>query len=194
VKLVPELIAGQSIPGTRWTVIARVPHIKRRYLCRCECGREKEVDGYLLTHGGSLSCGCLRDERTRETCCTHADSKSAEYKIWAGIVKRCYDSNATSYPRYGGSGVTMSPLWRHDYEAFLAHVGRRPSQKHSIDRYPNKNGNYEPGNVRWANPFEQGENMTTNVLVEAHGELLTISAWSRKTGIKRPTISERRRA
>lgn len=81
----------------------------------------------------------------------------AEYGIWAGIIKRCENRNNHAYPRYGGRGIGICAEWRHDFPAFLAHVGPRPSPVHSVDRI-NNDGNYEPGNVRWATPTDQARN------------------------------------
>jgi hypothetical protein len=71
---------------------------------------------------------------------------------------RCYYPKASEYARYGGRGITVCDRWRESYEAFLADVGRKPSRAHSIDRFPDVDGNYEPGNVRWATAKEQADN------------------------------------
>jgi hypothetical protein len=74
------------------------------------------------------------------------------------MITRCHNPNATRYKDWGGRGITVCEEWRNNYEAFLAHIGRKPSPRHSIDRFPNNSGNYEPGNVRWATPREQNLN------------------------------------
>ena len=80
-----------------------------------------------------------------------------EYAAWRGIKCRCLNPKTRGYHRYGGRGITICAEWVDDYAAFFAHVGPRPSPKHSIDRIEN-NGNYEPGNVRWATAKEQMNN------------------------------------
>jgi hypothetical protein len=86
---------------------------------------------------------------------THGRSKTAEYLVWKSMRYRCSDPSNKSWNRYGGKGIVVCEAWREDFPAFFAHVGPRPTPKHTIDRFPNRNGNYEPGNVRWATRSEQ---------------------------------------
>lgn len=73
-------------------------------------------------------------------------------------MSRCYDPKCPKFSLYGGRGIVMHEAWRVSFAAFLADVGERPSARHSLDRYPNPDGNYEPGNVRWATNLEQRRN------------------------------------
>lgn len=77
----------------------------------------------------------------------HGMAKSAEYKIWSGIIQRCTNPKRECYDRYGGDGVTICDEWRESFVAFYRHVGPRPSKKYTLDRIKNSLG-YEPGNVR----------------------------------------------
>lgn len=88
----------------------------------------------------------------------HNRSKCPEYSCWSQLKQRCLNPNHRMYPHYGGRGVTVAPEWVHDFEAFFAHVGPRPSPKHSLDRIDNANGHYEPGNVRWTDQATQARN------------------------------------
>lgn len=81
-----------------------------------------------------------------------------EYNSWSGAKYRCFNPKGNGWKNYGGRGITMCPQWRNNFWAFFAHVGRKPSPTHSIDRYPDMNGHYEPGNVRWATKQEQARN------------------------------------
>lgn len=92
---------------------------------------------------------------------------SPEYAIWAGMIERCTNPNIRHWKDYGGRGITVCERWRgeHGFENFIQDVGRRPEGTlpsgravYSIDRFPNNDGNYEQGNVRWATPIEQANN------------------------------------
>src|SRR5882724_7257229 len=86
-------------------------------------------------------------------------SRHPLFGTWCGMISRCETSSADGYHRYGGRGITVWPPWRRDFWAFVFYMGGdKPSPEHSIDRYPDYDGNYEPGNVRWATPKEQAEN------------------------------------
>jgi len=115
---------------------------------------------------------------------------SPEYKSWSGIIQRCCNPKSPAYNRYGGRGIKVCPEWRDSFQKFLKHVGCRPTPTHSIDRIDN-NGNYEPGNVRWATIKEQAQNKRTNQKVTYNGETLCVSEWSRRLGIGGKVIGNR---
>lgn len=71
------------------------------------------------------------------------------------MKRRCYDKNAHNYQYYGAKGVTVHKAWRKSFLTFLEYMGKAPSSQHTLDRYPNPLGNYEPGNVRWATKSAQ---------------------------------------
>jgi hypothetical protein len=96
------------------------------------------------------SCGCIRNKWAITHGQTIGRESSPEYATWCRIKNRCYNPNVPEFNNYGGRGIKMSEEWLNSFELFLAHVGLRPSSKHSIDRYPDNDGNYEAGNVRWA--------------------------------------------
>lgn len=79
------------------------------------------------------------------------------YTIWRSMIYRCYDPKCNSYKHYGGRGITVCDKWRNSREQFVEDMGEKPEGNYSIDRI-NNDGNYEPGNCRWATPLEQGRN------------------------------------
>ena len=119
--------------------------------------------------------------------------KELEYNSWRGMNKRCYQASDISYGRYGGRGVTVCERWRNDYFAFLSDMGRRPTAKHSLDRFPDPHGNYEPGNCRWATSQEQSRNRRNSKRVTLDGATKTVAEWSDVLGISDMTFYSRLR-
>lgn len=136
-----------------------------RYLrCRCDCGEIREVILNSLRTGNAKSCGCAAVERFT----THGKSKIPEYKNYRNMISRCTSPKSGKYALYGGRGIKVSPLWRHDFDAFYEYMGPKPHPKSSIERI-NSNGHYEPGNVRWAEYKEQNNNTSRNIFLELDG-------------------------
>jgi hypothetical protein len=185
----------------RWTALSESPRRGacrnlRYWLCRCECGTVKEVEGVSLRQGRSTSCGCFAREVTMAVNRTHGHTAghgpTAEYRCWRHILGRCYNPSVQSFPQYGGRGIEVCPRWRSSFENFLADVGPRPSPRHSIDRI-DFNGHYEPQNVRWATAKRQANNTSRNHYISAFGERKTLQQWSEYHGIQGPTIRKRLR-
>lgn len=116
---------------------------------------------------------------------------TAEYAAWNGIKARCGNPKDKGYKNYGGRGIRVCPEWHDSFEAFLRDIGPRPSEDHSIDRYPNNDGNYEPGNVRWATWSEQCRNRRTSRRITRNGETKTLREWSLVCGILEDTVAAR---
>lgn len=120
---------------------------------------------------------------------------TAEYRAWKGMRARCMNERNVSYKHYGAKGVRVCQEWLGPggFERFLAHVGLRPSPNHSIDRYPNGHGNYEPGNVRWATIEQQNRNKGDTRMFTINGKTQCAAEWARDYGIRYDTLHMRLR-
>lgn len=143
--------------------------------CVCLCGNETIVDGSSLRLGRTRSCGCLNDEKRRET---RADGKRPNrmkyeyknerlYRIWKAMKSRCYNKNNPSYLKwYGARGICICDEWKDDFEKFQEWaLSNGYADNLSIDRI-NPDGNYEPSNCRWATASEQVQNRRCNKVEE----------------------------
>jgi len=106
---------------------------------------------------------------------------------------RCLNENSDAYFRYGGRGIKICQRWADSFEAFLEDMGPRPSLQHSIDRFPDNNGNYEPGNCRWATSKQQQRNRNITTLLSFRGESKPLTEWADLIGIRCSVIEKRLR-
>lgn len=165
----------------RLTVLHEIGGYPRKFECLCSCGNK--TDKYLSNlrnsgeRGSTKSCGCIRSETTIARNLVHGLAGTPEHEVWCGIKKRCGDKNSKDYVNYGGRGIGICAEWSESFESFLSHVGSRPSPQHSIDRFPNNDGNYEPGNVRWATRTDQNRNTRVSRMVEIDGAIKCVSEW-----------------
>lgn len=114
-----------------------------------------------------------------------------EFRCWQDIKARCLKPDHKFFEYYGGRGITICDAWKEDFAAFLAFVGPRPSPKHTIDRYPDNDGNYEPGNVRWATRKEQIDNRRSTRFVLVNGQKLPLVNVIRERGIDQSLVDGR---
>lgn len=187
---------GETYGGR--TVLARAGsdgHRNAAWLCRCRCGHESIV----IRPEQARSCrscgnrGNTARRRHNESGNRHR-AGSAEYISWQLMQDRCRNPRNKRWDRYGGRGIAVAAEWTgpDGFARFLAHVGRRPSPRHSLDRI-NCDGNYEPGNVRWSTPQEQQRNRSDNHQLTLDGSTATLAEWSERTGIARQTLTSRLR-
>lgn len=182
-------LAGQRFG--RLTAIELVAGRGRPYwMCRCDCGNTKTVSTSKLRSGNTSSCGCYRTETTRRRSFKHGRYRSDLHGIWSHMKRRCHNPRDDAYHNYGGRGIAVCERWRNSFSDWLADVGERPSPLHTIERIDN-NGNYEPGNVRWAPRAEQNSNTRKCVMLSLNGKRQSISAWERELAFKAGTIKAR---
>jgi hypothetical protein len=156
---------------------------KALWLCKCECGNETITTGKRLRKGITRSCGCIVNK--------HNMTATPTWNTWDSMMERCYRTSSKHYKRYGARGIKVHEPW-HEFVNFYRDMGKRPEGK-SLDRIDN-NGNYEPGNCRWADNFTQNNNRGNyNTLFTLNGVTKTQAEWARKLGLKDTAIQERLR-
>lgn len=128
---------------------ARTSQGKARWDCVCACGNTCTVDASNLRRGAK-SCGCEKGRKT------HGKSKQRVYRIWAGMITRCFNAHHHDYFYYGARGIRVSRSWL-NFKKFYTDMGDPPTSKHTIDRINNR-GNYSKLNCRWATMQEQSRN------------------------------------
>lgn len=163
--------------------------------CQCDCGKTTTTLGTNLRNGNKQSCGCSRGrpEHLVALNTTHGLYGHPLHKVWDSIIQRCTNPKSGSYDRYGGRGISMCEEWRHDLPAFYDYVSALPhcgEKGYSLDRI-NNDGNYEPGNLRWATSKEQQRNTRLNVMLAHNGKIQCVAAWAEELGISARTLRYR---
>lgn len=121
----------------------------------------------------------------------HGLSLTSEYRAWQTMRLRCIEPSNPAFPNYGGRGIKVCDRWLQSVEAFIEDMGPKPTPAHELDRFPNNDGNYEPGNCRWATRSDNDRNRRSNRLIEHGGETLTLVAWAERYGIAAGTLRMR---
>lgn len=110
--------------------------------------------------------------------------------VWRAMLDRCYNPARTNYKHYGARGIEVCQRWRDSFEAFCEDMGVKPGSWHSLDRIDN-DGNYEPGNCRWAAPEVQQNNKRNTRLATFNGKTQTMSQWCRELRVSKGTMHYR---
>lgn len=157
----------------------------------CECGKQVTLWPYNVTRGGTQSCGCLRRERYAEWAASlpPRTSNTPTWISWHAMRERCRRQNNKCFDLYGGRGIKVHPEFD-TYESFLSHMGPRPSLQHSLDRI-DPEGDYAPGNCRWATATEQARNTRFNRRITYNGETRCIAEWAEILGVGAPMLYQR---
>lgn len=151
-----------------------------RWSCQCDCGGLLTVFAHSLRSGDTQSCGCLQKESVVARSVRHGKFGTKVYSAWNGMRFRCQNPRAQNWARYGGRGIAVCERWQ-TFENFYADMGDPPPGT-SLDRI-DVDGNYEPGNVRWATATVQQRNLRRSVLVEFNGQSKTLPDWAEEIGI-----------
>ena len=171
----------KDMTGQKFDRLTVIKYIGRfKWLCICDCGNKHACYGADLRQGKVKSCGCLRNERVKETIGTHHSSKEKLWYVWNDMRYRCEKSYHHAYKHYGDRGVKVCKEW-HDYINFENWaIDNGYAVGLTIDRI-NVNGNYEPNNCRWIPQSEQVKNTRRNLDVD-------LKKLSTETGIKYGTL------
>ena len=171
----------------------RTKNFKYRWICQCDCGNVVVVLGPSMISRRQVSCGCHKNEAARERCTKHGATSgnawSREYRAWHHMKQRCYNPQCKDYHNYGGRGISVCESWVNSFENFLSDMGQCPDGL-TLDR-KDSNGNYEPGNCRWATWTEQARNKRLTKQITINGLTHCISEWSEISGVAYKCINDR---
>lgn len=156
-------------------------------LCECGCGKPVSIARQARSDRGQPAGQPVRFIRGHSYT-SHRMSYTRTYGVWNGMLNRCRNPKTSMWRHYGGRGIKVCDRWL-TFENFLADMGEKPVGK-SLDRI-NNNGNYEPGNVKWATPVEQHNNTRTNRLLTALGKTQTVTQWAREIGVEKSVLFNR---
>jgi hypothetical protein len=186
--------APRDLTGQRFgrLIALSVGHdgVRPRWTCKCDCGTTTTARTSWLTSGNTKSCGCGLSEAGGNIP-THGHAvgnvTTKEYRAWDAMIGRCHRSTNISYRHYGARGIRVCKEWRDDFATFLRDVGPAPNAQHTIDRI-NTNGDYRPGNCRWATREVQNNNTRRTVLLTYDGVTLSVTQWARRVGASPRTL------
>lgn len=163
-----------------------------RWVCKCDCGTlcvksMNALKAYPVNH-----CGCSRPhKRARPEFRSHKVDVP-EFRVWMSMKERCGNPKLGAYQNYGGRGISVCLRWLESFDNFLADLGPRLSDQHSLERVDN-NGNYEPSNCVWATRSEQNNNRRNNRLITLNGDTKTLTQWCKERHISFNKVNGRLR-
>lgn len=171
-----RLLISQRADDNKWK--------DTRWLCKCDCGKEKIICGKSLKSSTTKSCGCLSKEISVQCNTKHGHTARGEesktYASWKNINERCINPKNRYYHCYGGRGITVCQRWR-KFTNFLIDMGKVPPG-YQIDRIDNNKG-YCKSNCRWATKKEQARNRRDNHLETHNGKTQCLIEWAEEFGI-----------
>ena len=159
------------------------------WACLCECGNRKTVEGYSLTSGHTISCGCWQKEKTSAINKTHGQYGSRLYRVWNAMRQRCGNANNQNYHLYGAEGKTVCQEWQ-TFESFYEWAVKGYRAGLTIERIDNRKG-YSPDNCKWVTPQEQSNNTRRNRFIAYNGQTKTMAQWAKEYHINYNTLNSR---
>lgn len=177
-----------GLPFAHWTVVRFAGKYRRHHYwtCQCICGTIRDIADTSLRSHRSTSCGCVgRTRRARR----HGQWRTPEYHIWSQMLQRCENPRSQGYRLYGARGIRVCQAW-HDFIAFFADLGPRPSPNHSLERRNNSAG-YEPENCLWATWSMQNRNTRRTVLLTFQEKTQCLQDWALEQGLDARTLHGR---
>lgn len=167
-----------NITGMRFGSVVALGFVEVRGTSRfweflCDCGNVFVMANSYARTGRRTSCPSCGQKRTGIAATKHGKSRTKLYTTWIGMRNRCTVPGSPAYEKYGGRGIKVCDRWMNSFENFALDMGDKPSKHHSIDRI-DVNGNYEPGNCRWATYKEQQLNRRNTVYIDVDGKKMTL--------------------
>lgn len=157
------------------------------WLCLCDCGNIKIANSSYLITKTTMSCGCLRREKSIKRFTTHGKSKTRLYNIWASMKQRCYDKNSDSYNSYGRKGIIVCDDWK-KYQGFESWALENGYNNHlTIDRI-NVYGNYFPENCQWISFYENRKKHRNSIMLNYDGRIEPLKTWCDILGLPTQTV------
>lgn len=140
-----------------WPAGYKGPRREIMYLCQCDCGERVPIRNGHLRNGIAKSCGCKSKRGVHGPRTLHGMSCTPELAAYCGAIVRCTKPKSLRWKHYGGRGIEFRFK---SFAEFFAELGPKPEPKqlYSLDRFPDNDGHYEKGNVRWATAQEQNSN------------------------------------
>ncbi|HDY87992.1 MAG TPA: hypothetical protein ENH82_07765, partial [bacterium] len=148
---------------------------KAYWKAKCSCGETRIILTSDLKSGHTKSCGCLRKEILLKCSFKHGLNRTPTYRSWSGMKARCLNPKEPAYKYYGGRGIKVCDRWLNSFENFYTDMGKKPEGL-TIERLDN-NGDYSPGNCKWATRTEQMNNTRHNTILKYNGLCLTVAEW-----------------
>lgn len=177
-----------------WTVLEILPitvNYHKQFLCQCKCGTIKQVDGFNVIKGKSISCGCQRNQLTKQRMTIHGKTNTRLHYIWDSMKDRCNNPNNHAYNDYGGRGITICQEWENDFMTFYNWAMQNGyDESLTIDRI-DVNGNYEPSNCRWADVKTQANNRRNNILITYQNKTQSLKLWCEELNLDYDMIRAR---